>query len=55
MVAWLTKLTHSPLAPAWYMTAAVAIALLAMAFMPETAPARARQGASSAPRAKAKN
>ena len=38
--AWLTKLTHNPLAPAWYMTVWVAIALLAMLALPETAPVR---------------
>ena len=41
MVAWLTKLTHSPLAPAWYLTGAVGVSFLAMLAMPETAPARA--------------
>jgi MFS family permease len=41
MVAWLTKLTHSPLAPAWYLTAAVGVSFLAMLAMPETAPAAA--------------
>ena len=37
-VAWLTRLTGSPLAPAWYLTGAVAITLLAMWKMPESAP-----------------
>ena len=41
MVAWLTKQTHSPLAPAWYLTAAVGVSFLAMLALPETAPARA--------------
>jgi MHS family citrate/tricarballylate:H+ symporter-like MFS transporter len=41
-MAWLTRLTHSPLAPAWYMTAMVAIALGAMALMPETAPGKVK-------------
>ena len=40
-VAWLTRATGSPLAPGWYMTAAVAIGLLAMTLTPETAPAKA--------------
>ena len=48
-VAGLTKLTHSPLAPAWYMTVCVAIALMAMVALPETAPVKlaqvARKGA----------
>jgi MHS family citrate/tricarballylate:H+ symporter-like MFS transporter len=39
-VAWLTSLTHSPLAPAWYMTGGVAVGLIAMLFLPETAPGR---------------
>ena len=39
-VAWLTKVTHSSLAPAWYMTGAVAIALVAMTLLPETAPVK---------------
>jgi MFS family permease len=41
VVAWLTHLTGSPLAPAWYLTGAVAISLLAVLAMPETAPGRA--------------
>jgi len=41
-VAWLTGVTHDPLAPAWYMSAFVAIALVAMIALPETAPGRAR-------------
>jgi len=40
-VAWLTKATGSPLTPAWYMTAGVAIGLVAMLLLPETAPGRA--------------
>ncbi|MGE5566355.1 MAG: MFS transporter [Parcubacteria group bacterium] len=39
-VAWLTKVTGSPLSPAWYMTGGVAVGLIAMLLMPETAPAR---------------
>jgi len=38
MVAWLTDLTGSPLAPAWYLTGAVAITLFAQSRMPESAP-----------------
>jgi MFS family permease len=41
-VAWLTGVTHSPLAPAWYATAAVAISLVAMLLLPESAPGRAK-------------
>lgn len=40
VVAWLSALTGSPLAPAWYMTGAVAIAALAMLAAPETAAVR---------------
>ena len=38
--AWLTGLTRNPLAPAWYMSVCVAIALVAMFVLPETAPGR---------------
>jgi hypothetical protein len=38
MVAWLTDLTGSPLAPAWYLTGAVAITLFAQSHMLESAP-----------------
>jgi MFS family permease len=44
-VAWLTRLTHSPLAPAWYMTGCVAVSLVAMVVLPETAPGKRRRGA----------
>jgi MFS family permease len=40
VVAWLIRISGNPLAPAWYMTGAVAIGLTAMALMPETAPRR---------------
>ena len=40
VVAWLTRATHSNLAPAWYLTGAAGLAFLAMLAMPETAPAR---------------
>jgi MFS family permease len=39
-VALLTRLTHSPLAPAWYMTAGVALSLAGMLFLRETAPVK---------------
>jgi MFS transporter, MHS family, citrate/tricarballylate:H+ symporter len=39
---WLVKATGSILAPAWYLTAATAIGLVAMILMPETAPAKAK-------------
>jgi MFS family permease len=40
--AWLTDLTGSPLAPAWYMTGAMIFGVAAMAAMTETAPVRLR-------------
>ena len=39
-VAWLTGVTHSNMAPAWYMAIGVAVGLIAMSLMRETAPAR---------------
>ena len=39
-VTWLIRVTGSPMAPAWYMTTAVAIGLVAMMFVKESAPAR---------------
>ena len=47
--AWLTGVTHSNLAPAWYMTAGVGVSLAAMLFMPETAPGWTVAGKKSAP------
>jgi MHS family citrate/tricarballylate:H+ symporter-like MFS transporter len=40
MVAWLTKVTGSPLAPAWYMSGALVIGLFGMLAMKETAPVK---------------
>ena len=40
-VAWLTDVTHDPLAPAWYMSAGVVMGLIAMLAMRETAPVKA--------------
>jgi MFS family permease len=40
IVTWLIAETGSPLAPAWYMTAAVLLGLLGMVAMPESAPVR---------------
>jgi MFS family permease len=37
-VAWLTALTMSPLAPAWYATGIVALSLVASLFLPKKAP-----------------
>jgi MFS transporter, MHS family, citrate/tricarballylate:H+ symporter len=41
---WLIKVTGSPMAPAWYMTTAVVVGLVAMMLMKESAPGRAPQG-----------
>jgi MFS family permease len=38
MVAWLTRLTGNPLAPAYYMIGGVIVGLLAQSLMPESAP-----------------
>jgi MFS family permease len=38
IVAWLTKVTHSPLAPAWYATAIVALSLVAALALPRENP-----------------
>jgi MFS family permease len=38
IVTWLIHATGNALAPAWYMIVATAVALVAMIFMPETAP-----------------
>lgn len=43
VVTWLIEVTGSPLAPAWYMTAAVLLGLLGVVAMPESAPVSARQ------------
>jgi MFS family permease len=40
MIKWLSGVTHSPIAPAWYLTAALIMGATAMAFMPETAPVK---------------
>jgi hypothetical protein len=38
IVAWLTRLTGNPLAPAWYMIGGVVVGLIALCVMPESAP-----------------
>jgi MFS family permease len=43
LVAWIIHVTGNPLAPAWYMLAAVTIGLIAMFHLPETAPAKSRR------------
>lgn len=47
VVTWLIAVSGSPLAPAWYMTAAVLLGLMGIVAMPESAPARARSRASA--------
>jgi MFS family permease len=48
---WLIKVTGSPMAPAWYMTIAVGLGLVAMFLMEESAPARKPTTAILAPAA----
>lgn len=38
IVAWLTRLTGNPLAPAWYMIGGVIVGMIAQHLMPESAP-----------------
>jgi MFS family permease len=40
VVAWIIHTTGNPLAPAWYMLGAVIVGLIAMLWIPETAPGR---------------
>ncbi len=51
--AWLTDVTGSPLAPAWYMTTAVAVGLVAMVLMDESAPGKVGRGRLKASRPRA--
>ena len=44
VITWLMEATGSPLAPAWYMTVAIALGLTAMLLTPETAPGHRRGG-----------
>ncbi len=50
LVAWLTRLTGNPMTPAWYLIGGVAIGLLAILAMPETAPVKTMRGATAATR-----
>jgi MFS family permease len=43
VVAWLTGVTGSPLAPAWYMAAAAVLGFIALCFAHETAPGIAKR------------
>jgi MFS transporter, MHS family, citrate/tricarballylate:H+ symporter len=52
IVAWLTRLTGNPLAPAWYMIGGVIVGLIAQNMIPESAPIKvgvhsARSGAAT--------
>jgi MFS family permease len=40
VITWLIRLTHNPLAPAWYWMGAMAVGLVAMVLMPESAPGK---------------
>ena len=40
VVTWLTQVTHNPLTPGWYLLVAAAVGLVALWFLPETAPGR---------------
>ncbi|MES2073141.1 MAG: MFS transporter [Pseudomonadota bacterium] len=53
LVTWLINYTGSPVAPAWYVVATSAVALLAAVFLPETRPdPELRQGSSLNPEAR---
>ncbi|MES2106268.1 MAG: MFS transporter [Pseudomonadota bacterium] len=53
LVTWLINYTGSPVAPAWYVVAASAVALFAAMFLPETHPSPER-GSELGPHAKAR-
>lgn len=38
LVTWLTGVTHNPLTPGWYLTVSAVVGLIALVFLPETAP-----------------
>ena len=44
VVTWLVQKTHDPLTPGWYLTVATLIGLVAVWFLPETAPRTAPSG-----------
>jgi MHS family citrate/tricarballylate:H+ symporter-like MFS transporter len=51
IVAWLTRATGNPLAPAWYMIGGVIVGLIALCVMPESAPIKMGvEGARGQPR-----
>jgi MFS family permease len=49
-VAWLIRATGNPLAPAWYMFCGVAIGLITLSQLPETAPAKTVEACAPDPR-----
>ncbi|MBV8799064.1 MAG: MFS transporter [Alphaproteobacteria bacterium] len=49
MIAWLIALTGNPLAPAWYMVAALACGVIVMLMVRETAPVKTGGGISQTP------
>jgi hypothetical protein len=42
VITWLIRVTGNPMAPAWYWTGAVVVGLAVIAFLPESAPVRAK-------------
>jgi MFS transporter, MHS family, citrate/tricarballylate:H+ symporter len=46
VVTWLIHVTGNPIAPAWYLTGAVAIGQIAVMLMPESAPIKLARGPS---------
>jgi MFS transporter, MHS family, citrate/tricarballylate:H+ symporter len=46
VVTWLIHVTGNPIAPAWYLTGAVAIGQIAVMLMPESAPIKLTRGSS---------
>ncbi|MDE2466358.1 MAG: MFS transporter, partial [Alphaproteobacteria bacterium] len=43
VVTWLIHISASPMAPAWYVAGATAVAQVALMFLPESAPVRVRR------------
>ncbi len=49
VITWLIHVTGNPLAPAWYLSGATAIAQIALMLLPESAPARLARRAAASP------
>lgn len=47
LVNWLTRISGNPLAPAWYMVGGVAVGLVAISLIPESAPVKIARTAAS--------